>query len=469
MRKGYVATLVFAALTGLSFAPDAQGSLTDRIRAITESARQRNTQFGIHIIHAESGRTVYTRNAEIPMIPASNMKAVVSAAALHYLGADYRFTTQIGLLDGSLAVIGYGDPLLGDEKTDLKRGRRIGWIFDDIMTALNERGISAVKHVYVDGTFFDDHPVCDNWPADQLNRWYCAEISGLNFNNNCVRMVVERSNSAIRVQTEPRTQFLTIINQVTAINSGSSAVEALRTTIPNKIIVRGKCRQGAGFDLAIEGPTAFFGVLLYERLRQEGIAITGNLAEKYIRHEKELEVIRTYQTPIKDVLDRCNKNSLGMAAECLVKTISAENTVGRVNGDWEHGLDLIGKYLKTLDISPSEFKLDDGSGLSRENRLSPRVLTTVLLQEYKSQHWPVYRSSLAIGGIDGTIKDYFQNPQYQGRIIGKTGYIDGVRSFSGYCFTGSGAFIFSILTENGNQYTRVDINSIAEAIVDEAQ
>ncbi|MBN1126970.1 MAG: D-alanyl-D-alanine carboxypeptidase/D-alanyl-D-alanine-endopeptidase [Sedimentisphaerales bacterium] len=469
MRKGFVATLVVAALMGLYFAPDAQGSLTGRIRAITGSARQRNTQFGIQIIHANSGQILYSRNARIPMIPASNMKAVISSAALHYLGPEYHFTTQVGLLDDSLVVLGYGDPLLGDEKTDLRRGRTIGWIFDDIVVALKERNTFSLKHIYVDGTFFDDQPLCDNWPPDQLNRWYCAEISGLNYNNNCVKVNVKRTESQVDVVIEPYTRFLSIINQVSITNSGSSAVEALRTTTPNKVIVKGKCRQEAGFDLAIERPAAFFGVLLYERLRKEGISITGNLAEKYVRHEKGIEIIRTYQTPIKDVLMRCNKNSLGMAAECLVKTISAENTIGRINGQWEHGLDLVGRYLESLHVATDEFRLDDGSGLSRENRLSPHALTAVLSHEYNSKNWPVYRSSLAIGGIDGTIDGYFQDSKYQGRIIGKTGYIDGVRTFSGYCFTGDGTFIFSILTEGGNGYTRADINAMVEAIIDETE
>ncbi len=98
----------------------------DQIRA-----KHKKVDFAIKIVHAKTGTVVYQNNPKKPMTPASNMKIVTSAAALKYLGPDYRFTTKIGLLDGALVVIGGGDPLLGDEKTDNKYGRENGWIFQE--------------------------------------------------------------------------------------------------------------------------------------------------------------------------------------------------------------------------------------------------------------------------------------------------------------------------------------------------
>ena len=95
----------------------------------------------------------------------------------------------------------------------------------------------------------------------------------------------------------------------------------------------------------------------------------------------------------------------------------------------------MGDYLRELGVPDAEFRIDDGSGLSRENRLSARAIMTVLLDLYKSPNWELYRTSLAVGGEDGTIGRYFKPRNYRGTILGKTGYISGVRSFSGVCFT----------------------------------
>jgi D-alanyl-D-alanine carboxypeptidase/D-alanyl-D-alanine-endopeptidase (penicillin-binding protein 4) len=121
-----------------------------------------------------------------------------------------------------------------------------------------------------------------------------------------------------------------------------------------------------------------------------------------------------------------------------------------------------------LGIDKSQFYLDDGSGLSRQNELTAFTITTVLSSLYKSENWPVYRDSLAVAGMDGTIARYFKEETYKGKIRGKTGYINGVRSFSGVCSTDRGDYIFSILANNTNGKTRTVINKIAKIIIDHA-
>ena len=468
MRRRWAQMITVAVLAVVCWTPPLHASLAGRIERILQSTAQRENQFGIHVVDAETGRALYAHAETTPRIPASNMKLIATAAALHYLGPDYTFKTEVALLDGALVVIGYGDPLLGDERIDPRHGRPPGWVFDDIVGALKDRGITTLPDVFVDGTFFDRQRIRPSWPPDQLNRWYCAEISGLNYNNNCIRVEVHNKGSTTVVNLDPPTRYVTVVNQVKPTSRGASAVEGLRTDQPNRVIVRGVCRKSEGFWLAIEDPTAFFGVLLYERLQAAGIRVEGKLAEKYLRHDKRLEVLRTYPTPIREVLERSNKNSLQVAAECLVKTISAENTIGRINGEWPHGLRLIGRYLEGLGVPAEEFHLDDGCGMSRLNRLSPATVTAVLLDRYRSEDWPVFRDSLAVGGVDGTLDGYFREEPYKGRIRGKTGYLDGVRSLSGYAETPRGMVVFSILTEYPRTSTYAAIRDIVKAIFDEA-
>jgi D-alanyl-D-alanine carboxypeptidase/D-alanyl-D-alanine-endopeptidase (penicillin-binding protein 4) len=167
-----------------------------------------------------------------------------------------------------------------------------------------------------------------------------------------------------------------------------------------------------------------------------------------------------------DCLMRCNKDSFGLAAEALLKTIAANSNPAKKKGSCETGRKIIHLYLLELGIGEKEFFVDDGRGLSRKNRLSANAIIVVLLDVYKSGNWQLFKDSLSAGGIDGTIAKYFKEEKYKGRIFGKTGYIAGVKSFSGICCTDSGDYIFSILANNTNSQTRKAINDIAKAIID---
>lgn len=464
--QGKISTLLLGLIVFL--ASVANADLAGRINTVIQSKPVKKARFAVHIVDARTGITVYSQNARQKMVPASNMKIITSAAALHYLGPEYTFRTKVGLMKDSLVVIGGGDPLLGDMMTDEKNGRKNDWVFKDIAEALRKDSVTELKNIIIDRTFFDDNRVHPSWPLEQLNNWYACEVSGLNYNDNCVKINVTRTGSRVIPRVEPKTEYVKLINEVKGITKGNSAVGAYRNSQPNVLIIRGNCNKAAAFDVAIENPGAFFGFLLAENLKQAGINTQGSLVEKYIRDRHEIKFLKIYSTSLADVLTRCNKNSLGLAAEALVKTISAENTKGKINGEWKHGLELIARYLEQMGIEREEFNLDDGGGLSRLNKLTPNVLTKVLLYVYNSKSWHIYMDSLAVGGQDGTIEKYFKDPRYKGRIHGKTGYISGVRSFSGICQTSKGDYIFSILTEGGDGQVRSAINDIVKAIIDEA-
>ncbi len=445
----------------------AQADLKNRVESIIKRPGQKKTQFAVHIINADSGETVHSLHANKPLIPASNMKVITTAAALKFLGSDFEYVTQVGLCDNTLVIIGSGDPLLGDEKTDIKNGRKIGWVLDDIAEKIQQSGIKEINDIIVDTTVFDDQRVHPSWPAKDLNKWWASEVCGLNYNDNCIAMTVENNKGRVVVSIEPKTSYVKVINQVKTISKGTGVVGAYRQLgKENSLIVKGKCRKKQGpFDVAIERPAGFFGQLLAERLLAAGVTTKGKLIEKAIDPDCRFKKIAEYKTSLADCLARCNKDSLGLAAEALLKTIAAAEQGGK-NGNWPAGQRIISEYLLSLGIRAAEFNIDDASGLSRENRLSPNAVTKVLRDVYKSKNRNVFKQSLAVGGEDGTIGKYFKEDKYRGRIIGKTGYVSGVRSFSGYCFTDKETFIFSILTEGRSAKTRDAINDIVKAILD---
>ncbi len=460
MRRALTVLLLSVCLCGTVTA-----DLAKRVKASAKSKLPND--YAVHIVKADSGTVVFSHNSEKALIPASNMKVITTAAAVKYLGPQFEYKTRIGLCDGNLIVIGSGDPILGDPRTDEKYGRKPGWVFEQIVKALQDKGVAEVNDIIVDATVFDQQRVHPEWPAAELNRWYACEVSGLNYSTNCIDMVVEKQNGKATFAFEPQTAYVQIANSAQAVSTGNGAVGVYRTAKPNQFTLKGKVRDKEGpFPVAVENPATFFGTLLSESLTRSNIAVRGRVVEKAFADDGRLTPVTELTTPLAEVLQRANKNSLGLAAEALVKTIAAHETPGNKGGSWRKGFELMAGYVKGLGVSEKEFVLSDGSGLSRDNRLTAAALIAVLRDLYRSPNWEFYKATLAVGGEDGTVARYFKEDKYQSNILGKTGYISGVRSFSGVCLTGNGPYLFSILS-NKSSLSREAVNDIAAAIIDE--
>lgn len=454
--------------TCLSVLPTGQASTTDlqsRINAIVRSYPSVN--FSIHVVRAKDGKQIYAYRAKQALIPASNMKLVTTAAALDLLGPEFTYITRVYLWDANLVIIGSGDPLLADRKTDARYGRGPGWVLEQIRSALARIQINSIQDIILDTSVFDDQRVHPNWPADQLNRWYGAEVCGLNYNCNCVAITVRRDTDKVLASVDPATAYVTVLNMVQPISSGRGAVAAYRQPDqPNKIILKGTCqRQEGPFDVAIERPALLFGMLLAESLARSGIQVRGRLREGGLSPQGPLRDLCQFQTGIKDCLLRANKDSLGLAADCLFKTIGRRCQPTQP-GSWTTGQQAIGQYLLSLAIEPNQFQIDDGSGLSRNNRLSAYCLTRLLYHQYNGPYWDLFSSSLAVGGVDGTLQRYFGQAPYKGKVLAKTGYLAAVRCLSGICRTATGDVLFAIIANETGQSSRPAINQIVQAILD---
>jgi D-alanyl-D-alanine carboxypeptidase/D-alanyl-D-alanine-endopeptidase (penicillin-binding protein 4) len=463
--RSHVRKLSFILIASIALSGTVTAGLAGRIEKIVGKARP--SDYAIHIVEPDSRTVVYSHNATLAMTPASNMKLITTAAALRYLGPLFEYRTKVGLDGSTLVVIGSGDPLLGDPFTDALYGRESGWVFNKVIQRLQERGVESIADIIIDTTVFDDQRVHPNWLESDLNRWYACEVCGVNYYANCIHVTTRNEAGRIALQIEPATSFVDVVNEIQAVSSGATGVGAYRTRQPNRIILRGRCRDREGpFRVAIEQPGGFFGFLLAEHLIGAGIPVSGRLVERAFDGAAGFVPVAEFATPLIDCLHRANKESLGLASEALLKTIAAHDSPDNRNGSWERGGALIGDYLTELGIPRDQFHIDDGSGLSRENRLSARAIVTVLLDVYAGDNWELYRTSLAVGGEDGTLGRHFRESAYRAEVLGKTGYISGVRSLSGVCLTGQGRYLFAVIS-NRSSLSRDAINQIAKAILDQ--
>jgi D-alanyl-D-alanine carboxypeptidase/D-alanyl-D-alanine-endopeptidase (penicillin-binding protein 4) len=344
------------------------------------------------------------------------------------------------------------------------------WMLKDIALGLKTTNTSAINDIIIDSTIFDDQRLHPNWSKDDLNKHFAAEVGGLNYNGNCVEIIAETIGGKVTLALDPPTSYVQLVNKCTPASKPPDTVWGTREPNSNTITVLGSCHKKCQpVRVTIDRPPAFFGFLLAEELKRTGVSVRGHIIEREITSPDKFRTVTVYKSSLWDVFDRCNKDSFGLAAESLLKTIAASNQPSGKGGSWPAGQQLISQYLLTLGIPSDQFTIDDGSGLSEKNRLSVNAISTVLLDLHKGPNWNNFKKTLAIGGEEGTVGKWFDEPKYKGKVFAKTGYIEGVKSLSGVCTTPAGDRIFSIITNNANGQTREAINNIVKAVIDESK
>ncbi len=466
--RSLTGAFLLAGLAPLLAAAQPVDDLAKRINGLLAAPALRRVQFSISIVRPATGETVYEKNPRRPLMPASNMKVITSAAAFETLGRDFSFSTRIGLCGDRLVVIGSGDPLLGYwDKDPGSGGFRLPEIIPDVVFRLRGMGIESISDIVLDTSIFDGQRVFPTWPRDQLRQKYACEVGGLNYNGNCVEISAVNRGGKVELQIDPPTDYIRLINSVSVGPGRRSWFSVIPTDSSRDLLIKGNCRTRVGpYAVAVENPALFFGDLIRAAAQQAGITVTGQVLEGDAPEDCGFQLVAEQRTSMADCLRQMNKNSFGLAAEAFFKTLGALASPGGKGGSWANGQRAVAAYLRGLGIDDAEFVIADGSGLSRENRLTAGLLTRVLTHLSGQPDWEFYRSSLAVGGVDGTIEGHFWEPIYRGRVMAKSGYISTVRSLSGIARTSSGEFVFSFLANTAGGGARTAIDNAVKALVD---
>jgi D-alanyl-D-alanine carboxypeptidase/D-alanyl-D-alanine-endopeptidase (penicillin-binding protein 4) len=272
-----------------------------------------------------------------------------------------------------------------------------------------------------------------NWPEEQLLHWYCAQVTGIAFNDNCLD-VYPQANGSYR--TEPDASFLHINNKL--LKGHNQPVNLNRKFGGNEFTFTGGVATNSTEPMTVtrHDPAAFFGQVLAHRLIAEGINVGSISRPEYNEQLPKGTTLITYSSKLPEVIHRCNRDSQNLFAECLIKRIGAKVT-GQP-GSWENGAAAVTQLLQQkLGPHFNGVQIIDGSGMSKENRVTARAIVGLLhMMAADPKTAEPFRSSLAIAGVDGTLKKRFKD-QLRGRFFGKTGFINGVSSLSGYILVDS--------------------------------
>ncbi|MDZ4772923.1 MAG: D-alanyl-D-alanine carboxypeptidase/D-alanyl-D-alanine-endopeptidase [Planctomycetota bacterium] len=434
-----------------------QAGLRDAVATGKGRVSANQCTIAVHVREVGVGGELVSVEADRAMRPASNLKLVTSAAALVLFGADGKFETVFesaspiaaGVLQGDLVVHAGGDPLF-----DHEGGGDVTRFFAPVADQLKRAGITRVAGALVldEGTFEAPAPA-PGWPAkNQHWQEFCALSGGFSANAGCLTTVVESdpNGRSASVELWPRGHGL---SSKLNVSTGSP-----RSRLDVRVGVAGGVARVEGSipkdvsrwedRFAAPDPVALFGNAARTALANQGVSIDGGIVRERRGPSPTSRALAKITTPIVDVLTPINTWSNNACADQLFLTMGRWQ-IGQ--GTRAGGRAATALALERLGLDTREFVQVDGSGLSRDNRISARQISglvdAVLTGEARAAK--AFRQSLAVGGETGTLDKRMS--ALEGRVHAKTGFIGGVSALSGYIETADGRELaFSILVEYPN-------------------
>jgi D-alanyl-D-alanine carboxypeptidase/D-alanyl-D-alanine-endopeptidase (penicillin-binding protein 4) len=425
--------------------------------ALDRAARRppaRANGLSVEIANLETGEAVFSRNPDAPEAIASVTKLFSTAAALHFLGPEYKFKTtfwrrgeiQDGVLTGSLLVVGGGDPNISGRFYNDDYNA----VFDKWAAGLKAAGVTRVTgELILNDYFFDSvlrHP---EWPAGQEAKWYQAPVSALAYNDGVVLVGIRpgtRPGRPAAISIEPASGSLRALSSARTVGrKGSVRVAVARAAGSNAVTVSGTVpMRGVWWStpIAVDDPAGFFGGALKNRLKAAGIELTGPVVGKDVKPDASWALIAETDSGLMATLAVINKRSQGFYAEQTFKTLAAEKA-GK--GTWDNAVSLEKQFLAALALDPTRFNLRDGSGLSPQNRVSAADVVRFLRAMNTHPSAAAWKATLATpGDPEGTLRHRLR--EVADRVSAKTGSIRGVSTLAGYATGVSGkTYAFAIL------------------------
>jgi serine-type D-Ala-D-Ala carboxypeptidase/endopeptidase (penicillin-binding protein 4) len=472
-------------------APKTLTELQTRISAILKKPELESATIGVKIISLDSGRVLFEQNAIKLLRPASNMKIYTVATALDRLTPEYRFTTSVfanappnsaGVVRGDLRVYGRGDPSIAARfnNGDYFKG------IDELATRIVAAGVKRIEGDLVgDETYFTGPKYGSGWEWEDLTWYYGAEITPLAVNDNALDLFVKPGSAVGQpalITTGPPDPLLTIVNRVTTAAKGvRREISIHRGLGENTITITGAIpvdNPGLTAGVGISHAALLFVYLLRNSLVQKGVVITGKSrttgeaaipsvviaqpaqAHSSVSSAAQTELATLQSPPFSVIAAQTMKPSQNLYTELILRTLgklgpppltTATTTTPSIFSPTSEslGLENVKAFLKTAGIRPESLVLDDGSGLSRGDMITADATVQLLTFMSKHRYADVFRDSLPIAGVDGTLRNRLKGTPAANNLRAKTGSLSSAASLAGYVTTAAGEKLaFSIMVNN---------------------
>ena len=446
---------------------------------------------GIKAVRGDGG-VIASVNEEKMLGPASNMKLISTGAALFSLGPEYRFSTDLaydghiseGVLHGNLYIVGGGDPVLGSKDTVAVA---LSSVFEEWSRTLKSAGIGRIEgRVIGDGRWLEGMGEDPSWQLEDLGTYYGAGVTGLMFYENMMSFSVSAGAAVGEpVKIEPYYPSCSWMDfrysGVTGKKGTGDQLYMYASEFEPVAEIRGTFgvdRSAKRLDCSNKFPEYTCAVYFKNYLESKGITCGGGAGDFKIRREwlggripaygigadgDSLKVIGSYYSPsLARIASKTNHESNNLLAETLLRTVGRENLGSSCRDSASVAL---GTVLKKMHIGSTGLSMQDGSGLSRQNLVSPDFMCRFLGAMMDTPCFEEYLWSLPMPGYDGTLlynmKGVPQEVRERYRV--KSGSMDGVRCYSGYILPADFVFtegvkipqevkdriiVFSVMTNN---------------------
>jgi D-alanyl-D-alanine carboxypeptidase/D-alanyl-D-alanine-endopeptidase (penicillin-binding protein 4) len=463
-----------AGLTDPTSAGVSKKGLRQALEPIVERPALAHAFWGIVVRDLDSGAILYELNADKAFRPASTMKLVTTAAALDAIGPDTRVRTTVetagrrdglGRVLGDVYLVGRGDASLSPRfaAEDVPATRALEALADAMVAA----GIRRVEGRLVghEGAFAGDRQGAD-WMREDLTWGYGAEVSALSFNDNVVRVRLlpgERPGDPAVLDVTPRTAFVPVESSVVTATAGKAReVTLVKPPGSNRVRLSGVLPRGGEWEgeVAVEDPALFTTTVFAELLAWRGVSVARGLATSSDPLPPGTTVLAVHEgEPLSRLVEEVNKESQNLHAELLLRRLGLR-VFGQ--GTSEKGHEAVEQFLDRLAAPRSGWGLKDGSGLSHTNVLTPRGLSALLVAMDRHPQGAVFRASLPVAGVDGTLEERMEGTAAEARVVAKTGTLQGVNALAGYVTTAGGdRLAFALFVNN-----HVDLSDEAKAALD---
>ena len=383
-----------------------------------------------------------SQRAADPVNPASLMKLLTTYAALELLGPAYRWKTEAWVDGGNIVLKGFGDPKLNHESF---------WM---LLRALRARGLQEIPgDVVLDRSWLG--PLPDGRIDDDTFRPYNVAPDALLVNFKSVRFgfLPQFERNFVRVYAEPALPGMAIVNELKIVERSCPEGRAFRDLIgasfqprPARAAFTGVYPATCGereLNVALHEPEDYVAAMIRQLWSEMGGRWSGNVRNGIAPPDARL--LYTHESePLSQVVRDINKYSNNVMARQLYLTIAAE--AGGVPARPEHAARAIRDWLAAKKLQVPELVIENGSGLSRNERISAGNLAAVLLAAWRSPLMPELVASLPLVGADGTMKKRMRDSPAAGHAHIKTGLLSDVRSSAGY-----------VLDKRGRRYVVVMI------------
>ncbi|MEX0721739.1 MAG: D-alanyl-D-alanine carboxypeptidase/D-alanyl-D-alanine-endopeptidase [Balneolaceae bacterium] len=447
------------------------------IESIIDAAPNQEAFWSV-TVRDETGEILESLNHEKLIAPASNQKLLTTAAVLDYFGSTYQYETniygkgeQIGTVwNGDLIIKGSGDPSISGFMYNDNRY----FVFNKFLEQLTEKNITEVSgNIIADLSLFDRDYYPKGWDWYDFSFYYGVQISPLSFNNNAVDLEVFAEGeigSLPRIRWFPdSTDYVEFINEQEITHPDFKYDEYYRRGFGTNIITLASGLPQGYYEkesLSIDNPELFFLDSFSKFIQTNGIYFDGELQLSTTEvADSSHPVLATHLSkPLSELVGWTNKESDNLYAEMLLKTLSAVS--GEEPGSFEHGINQVRTFLADLGIDTTYVMMNDGSGLASGNFTKTTIISDVLQKMLTHPESEAYLKSMSIAGIDGTVAHRMKGTPLYNNFMGKSGYITGIRTLSGYLEAKSGKKLIVSLAANNFAGKVRPIDMIHEKILD---